>query len=74
MIFAVFSGNGYENEYCRGIIMAEEGKTLFLHILPTLMESLWSPSTTNEPKQQALPDSGRGAPRNDRSVKDLMQN
>ena len=28
IIFAVFIGKGYESEFCRGLILAEEGRTL----------------------------------------------
>ena len=37
MIFAVVVNNDFESEFCRGVILAEEGKTLVMSVIPSLM-------------------------------------
>ena len=60
MIFAVVVENSFESEFCRGVVLAEEGKTLVMSVIPTLMQgfggfgdlSSMSGGFASQPKQQ----------------------
>ena len=54
MIFAVVIQHDYETEFCRGLIIAEEGRTLIMMFSGDFMSNIFGGGSSSAPQVQRL--------------------